>query len=153
MKAVVTTGHGGYDRLDYRDVPVPVPLPGEVLLQVLAAGVNNTEINTRLGWYSASVSTATAAVAEEAAGENVVARSDGGWNATTPFPFIQGTDCCGRVVAVGPGGDESTIGSRVLVRPCIRPAGFGSMDNVWMGSDFNGAFAQFVTVPSSDIFR
>ena len=63
MKAVVTTGNGGYDRLDYRDVPVPVPLPGEVLLQVLAAGVNNTEINTRLGWYSASVSTATAAVA------------------------------------------------------------------------------------------
>ena len=35
MKAVVTTGHGGYDRLDYRDVPIPVPLPGEVLLQVL----------------------------------------------------------------------------------------------------------------------
>jgi len=51
MKAVVTTGNGGYDRLDYRDVPIPVPLPGEVLLQVLAAGVNNTEINTRLGWY------------------------------------------------------------------------------------------------------
>jgi len=152
MKAVVTTGNGGYERLDYRDVPVPVPLPGEVLLQVLAAGVNNTEINTRLGWYSASVSTATAAVAEAAAAQNVVAQADGGWNATTPFPFIQGTDCCGRVVAVGPGGDESTIGSRVLVRPCIRPAGFGSMDNVWMGSDFDGAFAQFVTVPSSDIF-
>jgi len=52
MKAVVTTGNGGYETLDYRDVPVPVPKPGEVLLQVLAAGVNNTEINTRLGWYS-----------------------------------------------------------------------------------------------------
>ncbi|MEY3083513.1 MAG: hypothetical protein RJA94_3498, partial [Pseudomonadota bacterium] len=25
MKAVVTTGNGGYDRLVYRDVPVPVP--------------------------------------------------------------------------------------------------------------------------------
>ena len=55
MKAVVTTGNGGYDKLDYRDVPVPRPGPGEVLLKVLAAGVNNTEINTRLGWYSASV--------------------------------------------------------------------------------------------------
>ena len=57
MKAVVTTGNGDYDKLDYRDVPVPQPGPGEVLLKVLAAGVNNTEINTRLGWYSASVDT------------------------------------------------------------------------------------------------
>jgi len=54
MKAVVTTGHGGFDRLDYRDVPIPEPGPGEVLLRVLAASVNNTDINTRLGWYSSS---------------------------------------------------------------------------------------------------
>jgi len=59
MKAVVTTGHGGYEQLVYRDVPVPVPGPGEVLLQVLASSVNNTDINTRLGWYSAAVTTAT----------------------------------------------------------------------------------------------
>ena len=45
MKAVLTTGHGGYERLVYQDVPVPTPGPGEVLLQVLAAGVNNTDIN------------------------------------------------------------------------------------------------------------
>ena len=153
MKAVVTRGNGGYDTLDYCDVPVPQPGPGEVLLQVLAAGVNNTEINTRLGWYSESVSTATAAVAEATEGAgHAGAQADGGWNAATPFPFIQGTDCCGRVVAVGPGGDERIIGSRVLVRACIRPAGFGSMDNVWMGSDFDGAFAQYVTVPAADVF-
>jgi NADPH:quinone reductase-like Zn-dependent oxidoreductase len=155
MKAVVTTGNGGFETLDYRDVPVPVPKPGEVLLRVLAAGVNNTEINTRLGWYSETVSAATAAIAEDVAdcaGDNTATKPDGGWNAATPFPFIQGTDCCGRVVAVGPGGDVSSIGSRVLVRPCMRPAGFGSMENVWMGSDFDGAFAEFVVVPSSEIF-
>ena len=50
MKAVVTTGNGGYDKLKYCDVPMPVLKSGEVLLQVLAAGVNNTEIKTRLGW-------------------------------------------------------------------------------------------------------
>ena len=50
MKAVVTTGNGGYDQLVYRDVPKPAPDRGEVLLRVLGAGVNNTEINTRLGW-------------------------------------------------------------------------------------------------------
>ncbi|MDH3450769.1 MAG: alcohol dehydrogenase, partial [Gammaproteobacteria bacterium] len=59
MKAVVTTGNGGYDRLDYRDVPIPRPGAGELLLRVLAAGVNNTEINTRLGWYSSSVKSGT----------------------------------------------------------------------------------------------
>ena len=63
MKAVLTTGNGGYDKLEYRDVPTPVVGAGEVLIQVLAAGVNNTEINTRLGWYSHSVSTGTNEVA------------------------------------------------------------------------------------------
>ena len=41
---------------------------------MLAAGVNNTDINTRLGWYSSPE------------------KPDGGWNIATPFPFIQGTD-------------------------------------------------------------
>ena len=59
MKAVVTTANGDYDKLDYREVPMPVAGPGEVLLKVLAAGVNNTEINTRLGWYSSSVTDGT----------------------------------------------------------------------------------------------
>jgi NADPH:quinone reductase-like Zn-dependent oxidoreductase len=151
MKAVVTTGNGGYDKLEYRDVPIPVLAPAEVLLQVLAAGVNNTEINTRLGWYSESVKTGTAGAAR-AQQEQAVAKADGGWSAATPFPFIQGTDCCGRVVAVAPGGDARSIGSRVLVRPCMRPAGFGSIDTIWMGSDFDGAFAQFVKVPASEVF-
>jgi len=149
MMAVVTTGNGGYDKLEYREEPIPVPEPGEVLLQVLAAGVNNTEINTRLGWYSASVKTGTedaAAVSEE--GNKV----DGGWNETTPFPIIQGTDCCGRVVAVAPGEDDSAIGSRVIVRSCIRHEGFDSPENIWMASDFDGAFAQYVKVPASEIF-
>ncbi len=150
MKAVVTTGNGGYERLEYRDVPVPTPAGGEVLLQVLAAGVNNTEINTRLGWYS---STVTSGTVDASAQENGGVKADGGWNLATPFPFIQGTDCCGRVVAVGPGGDEGAIGSRVLVRACMRESGFGSWDNLWMGSDFDGAFAQFVKVPAGEIFE
>lgn len=153
MKAVVTTGNGGYEMLEYRDVPVPELAPGEVLLQVLAAGVNNTEINTRLGWYSSKVTTATE---DLTADENEKAKAketaDGGWNEATPFPFIQGTDCCGRVVAVAPGEDESTIGLRALVRSCIRKTGWESLENIWMASDFDGAFAQFVKVPAGEIF-
>jgi NADPH:quinone reductase-like Zn-dependent oxidoreductase len=151
MKAVVTTGNGGYEKLIYRDVPVPVPASGEVLIKVLAAGINNTEINTRLGWYSSSVttSTETAAAAEE---REARAKDDGGWDRPTPFPFIQGTDCCGRVVSVHDEVDLHLIGKRVLVRACMRSYGFGSLENVWMASDFDGAFAEFVKVPASDVF-
>lgn len=151
MMAVVTTGNGGFDKLDYRAVPIPEPQPGWVRVRVAAAGVNNTEINTRLGWYSAKVSRGTAdqsASQEEAE----TALDDGGWNKATPFPFIQGTDCCGHVDAVADGGNATLIGNRVIVRACMRTNGFGSMDNIWMASDFDGAFAQYVVVPESEVF-
>ena len=151
MTAVVTVGNGGLDKLDYREVPVPTAGPGEVLLRVLAAGVNTTEINTRLGWYSPRVtaSTESAAAAEEG---RATAREDGGWSAPTPFPLIQGTDCCGLVVGIGPGAAERLLGRRVLVRPCMRPFGFSSLETIWMASDCDGAFAQYVKVPASEVF-
>jgi NADPH:quinone reductase-like Zn-dependent oxidoreductase len=151
MKAVVTKGNGGYEQLDYRDVPIPILAGGEVLLQVLAAGVNNTEINTRLGWYSSAVTAGTDDLTASER-EDAKAETDGGWNEETPFPFIQGTDCCGRVVAVAPGGNVDLLGKRVLVRPCIRPSGFDSMENIWMASDFDGAFAQFVKIDQNEVF-
>jgi NADPH:quinone reductase-like Zn-dependent oxidoreductase len=129
MKAVVTTGQGGYEKLVYTDVPLPSLAAGDVLLQVLASSINPTDINTRVGWYGV-----------------------GGWQQTTPFPLIQGTDCCGRVVAVANPEHQHLMRLRVLVRPCMRPRGFASMDNVWLGSDFDGAFAQFVRVPASEVF-
>ncbi|UWR12342.1 alcohol dehydrogenase family protein [Sulfitobacter mediterraneus] len=151
MLAVVTTGNGGYDRLKYGPVPIPEPGPGEVLLRVLAAGINNTEINTRLGWYSSSVKgdTASTATTQEAYAEH---KADGGWNGATPFPLIQGTDCCGSVVQTTNPSDNVLLGKRVLVRACMRPQGYGVADNVWMASDFDGAFAQYVKVPSTEIF-
>ena len=152
MKAIVTTGSGGYDKLVFKDVPTPTLGPGDVLIQVLAAGVNNTEINTRLGWYSKEVTTATQDQASSDLND-VEEKEDGGWNEKTPFPFIQGTDCCGRVVASGSDTDDEILGKRVLVRSCMRGLdGFDSMETVWMASDFDGAFAQFVKVPASEVF-
>lgn len=150
MKAVVTTGNGGYEKLDYRDVPMPTPGPGEVLLKVLAAGANNTEINTRLGWYSSSVEGGTEQLSASKSDAEI---ADGGWNDATPFPLIQGTDCCGEVVALGERALQPTVGKRVLVRACMRVKGFESLDNLWMASDFDGAFAQYVTVPASEVFE
>lgn len=147
MSAVVTAGVGGPEQLEYRDVPVPEVQDGEVLLRVLAAGVNPTDVNARISWYSPSVAEGTAAAA---AGAVVVA--DGGWRGATPFPLIQGADCCGRVVAAASRRHADLVGCRVLVRPCLRPLGFDAPDTIWMGSDFDGAFAQFVTVPASEVF-
>ncbi len=150
MKAVVTAGNGGYDKLVYRDVPIPVLRAGEVLLKVLAAGVNNTEINTRLGWYSSLVTSGTQNLSTN---EQDSGFEDGGWNEKTPFPLIQGTDCCGEVIAQAGDVTRPEIGKRVLVRACMRLNGFGSLDNIWMASDFDGAFAQYVRVPASEVFE
>lgn len=151
MMAVVTTGNGGYDKLEYRSVPVPAPAAGEVLVRVRAAGVNNTEINTRLGWYSSTVTQSTDETSDIQS-EKAEQKSDGGWNEKTPFPLIQGTDCCGEVVEAGGEAGKSLLGKRVLVRACMRPEGYHTMANVWMASDFDGAFAQFVKVPATEVF-
>ena len=55
MRGVWLIGHGDMDKLDIReDIPVPVPGPHDVLVRVSAAGINNTDINTRIAWYSKS---------------------------------------------------------------------------------------------------
>ena len=59
MKAILTEGIGGYEKLKYCEVDVPKISSDEVLLRVLAAGINNTDINTRIGWYDTQVDTDT----------------------------------------------------------------------------------------------
>jgi NADPH:quinone reductase-like Zn-dependent oxidoreductase len=101
MHAVLLTGYGGFDKLEYRtDIPVPTPDKNEVLIRVGAAGVNNTDINTRTGWYSKSV---TADKGKGCAGGFDTANpDDAGWQGVPlSLPRIQGADCCGRIVAVG----------------------------------------------------
>ena len=117
MRAVVLTGHGGLDRLSFRkDVPVPGPGPGRVLVAVGACGLNNTDVNTRTGWYSAGVSDATTGDALEAA-----ANSDAAWGGRAiEFPRIQGADVCGRIAALGAGCDPALPGRRVLIDPWLR---------------------------------
>ena len=52
MAAIVLTGHGDLDKLVYRkDFPVPTPASGEVLIQVTACGLNNTDVLVRQGAY------------------------------------------------------------------------------------------------------
>ena len=56
MKAMVLTGHGGLDKYAWHeDWPMPELGPMEVLIKVGACGLNNTDVNTRTGWYSKTV--------------------------------------------------------------------------------------------------
>lgn len=150
MAAVYLTAHGGLDKLEYReDAPVPRPGSGEVLIQVGAAGVNNTDINTRTAWYSKAVDAAT-----ESGGASGFAdadAADGGWDGPLQFPRIQGADVCGRIVAVGAGVAESRIGERVLVRSMMRGySDFRAFECQTLGSECDGGFAQFAKAPAAD---
>ena len=120
MSAVLLTGHGGLEKLAYRDdVPVPCPKAGELLIEVAAAGINNTDINTRTGWYSKKVKSETSSGGAE--GFATIDSNDASWSGTPlEFPRIQGADVCGRVVSVGEGVSSERIGERVIVRSMLR---------------------------------
>lgn len=51
MHAVVITEPGGPDVLRWTEVPDPVPGPGEVLVNVVASGVNRADLMQRQGHY------------------------------------------------------------------------------------------------------
>ena len=149
MTAVQLVGHGGLDKLHYRDdVPTPSADAGEVLLKVAAAGVNNTDINTRIGWYSKPAG--GAAGGPDGLGESGEAAT--GWSGVPlAFPRIQGADCCGRIVAVGDGVDPNRMGERVIVRPMLRsPVGYRRFECWTLGSECDGAFAQYAKAPACE---
>jgi NADPH:quinone reductase-like Zn-dependent oxidoreductase len=145
MQAIVLTGHGGLDQLElHEDWPTPVPGADEVLIRVGACGLNNTDVNTRTGWYSKSNTEATSG--DDLAGAD---DRDSTWGGESMcFPRIQGADVAGVVVATGERADHTLIGKRVLVDVWFRnwrdstnlePTGY-------LGSEYDGGFAEFTKV-------
>lgn len=140
MKGVLLTGHGGPEMLEYRqDIPVPTPKENEVLIRVSAAGVNNTDINTRIGWYSK--------------GDND--SEDASWSGNAlVLPRIQGADVCGEIVAVGSMVDESRIGERVLIEPCLSDVNGETINPPWyFGSECDGGFAEYSVVSAKHAYQ
>lgn len=140
MRGVLLTGHGSFESLDVRsDIPVPQPGPRDVLICVHAAGVNNTDINTRTAWYS------------KTDGDE----QDASWaGAPIAFPRIQGADVCGRIVEVGDEVNADRVGERVLVEPCIREANGQELDRAWyFGSECDGGFAEYAVVASRHAYK
>jgi len=83
MKAIRVHGPGGPEALRYEDVPQPAPGPGEVLIQVQAAGVNYIDVYQRTGLYKVAL------------------------------PFTLGQEAAGVVTALGSGVTEVKVGDRV----------------------------------------
>lgn len=142
MNAMVLMGHGDLDQYHWRtDWPVPQIGPDEVLIKVAACGMNNTDVNTRSGWYSKTVTDATTGSAFDADGND-----DPAWGGNPiTFPRIQGADVVGTVVAVGANGDGALLGKRVMTDNWLRdwddPMNLSRTG--YFGSECDGGFAEY----------
>ncbi|WP_043837861.1 zinc-binding dehydrogenase [Muricoccus aerilatus] len=120
MRAAVIREVGPPEVLRMEEVPLPVPSPGEVLVQVHAVSVNRTlDLAVRAGTYARPVR----------------------------FPHVLGTDPSGIVVALGEGVTSRKLGDRVSVMARLRPAVPGRPP-VMLGVDVWGGYADYVAVPA-----
>ena len=141
MRAAVTSGFGGIDRLEVRDdVPLPRPAAGEVLVEVGACCCNNSDI-----WRG-----------EGAYGREDDPQAQAGWlrgGEPPRFPLIQGADIVGRVVELGVEVQPCWLGRRVLVDHTLHdtrsaePYGIAGI----FGSERDGGVAQYATAPATSL--
>ena len=147
MRAMVTMGHGEIDQMVlHTDWLRPEPAPDQVLVRVGACGLNNTDVNTRSGWYSKAVTEATTGGAY-----NTVNDEDPTWGAAPiSFPRIQGADVCGEIVAVGADVDPARIGERIITDNWLRdPDDLENLNKTgYFGSECDGGFAEYTVMPS-----
>ena len=80
MRAAVITGPGGPEVLQVREVPPPVPAPGEVLVRVRASALNRADVLQRKGRYPAPAGAPADIAGIEFAGE-VVEAGETSWRA------------------------------------------------------------------------
>lgn len=136
MAAIQLIGHGGLDKLIYNEnTPVPTPAPGEVLIEITACGMNNTDVWVREGAYGTE---------EDAGAVSTWRRQE----PTLTFPRIQGTDIVGTIAAVGEGVDKTRVGQRVMVDFSIYNRNDDSLADIdYIGHGRDGGYAEYVTVP------
>ncbi|WP_127782840.1 zinc-binding dehydrogenase [Rhodococcus sp. X156] len=136
MQAVRITAHGGPEVLEVVQVPVPAPAAGQVLVQVRAVALNNTDLWTRQGAYGLPGDPDALA----------------GWRGPVDFPRIQGADVAGIVAAVGPDVAEDLVGRRVVIDPARYDAETPDANPVGlMGSEWDGGYAEHVLAPAQRI--
>ena len=131
MKAMVFDRFGGPDVLELRDVPDPVPGPGEALVDVRACGINHLDLWVRRGLRGLEVK----------------------------MPHILGNDVVGVIAAVGAGVRHVEPGDKTLVHPTLScgtcAACVAGDDNLCrdydvLGRRRNGGYAEKVAVPAAN---
>ena len=133
MKAAVIHQFGDFDVLKVEDIATPEPKPGNVLVKILAAGVNRLDHYLREG--------------------SVVP--------DFPFPHILGADAAGEVFRPGKGVTDFEIGERVIVVPGY-PQNEEDYD-IYPGSQapsfglpglhIPGTYAQYIEVPARFLLK
>ncbi len=132
MKAAVL--HGPKE-LKVQEVDVPVPGPGEVLVEVAANGLCHTDVT----YYEAKIP-----------------------EKMRVYPLILGHEAAGKVVKLGDGVEGLREGDNVLLPPvygCGECAMCGSgLDNLcrsssMLGGSRDGAYAQYISIPAKHAYR
>lgn len=133
MKAAVLRGYGDPDVLRYEDVATPEPGPGQVLVRVLAAGLNRLDHYLREGSVTRDLA----------------------------LPHVLGSDAAGVVEAVGAGATRFSVGDRVIPMPGypldpaeadVRPISAAPSYAIRGIAEW-GAYAQFMVVPERWLLR
>ena len=129
MKAVVLTSN---NKLEYKDVPIPVYGSDEVLVKVAYCGICGSDIPRVFD------------------------------NAARSFPLILGHELSGTVESTGREVKDLYVGDTVTVAPLIpcfkcedcKHGNYSLCDNYsFIGSRRNGAFAEFITVPAENVIK
>lgn len=129
MKAIAFDRHGGPEVLEPRELPDPVPAPGEALVRVRACGINHLDLWVRAGLPGV----------------------------VSEMPHVLGSDVVGEIAALGEGVQGLMVGAKTLVHPTLScgtcDACAAGQDNLCrqydvLGRRRNGGYAEFVTVPA-----
>jgi L-iditol 2-dehydrogenase len=130
MKAVMKVGRG-VGHVELRDIPVPEPGVGEVLIGVEAAGICGTDLHIYHDEFK-----------------------------TVP-PVVLGHEVAGRIVALGPGVSDFDEGARVTTETYFSTCGSCRycrdgrtnlcLERKSIGSAVNGGFTQYVVVPATNL--
>lgn len=133
MRAAVVTGFTS--PLEIRDVDVPEPGPGQVLVKIEASGLCHTDIHA--------------------------ARGD--WPVKPKLPLIPGHEGVGRVVRLGDGVDTLAVGDRVALpwlalacgrcRYCIAGRETYCQSPQYMGYTIDGGYAEYAVGYASHVVR
>ncbi len=133
MKASVIKEFGGFDVLKFEEIETPRPKAGNILIKVLAAGINRLDDYIREGSIVPEL----------------------------PFPFILGADAVGEVAELGEGVDGFEIGERVIlvpgyaqnqeetgIRPTVTAPSFALP-----GLHTSGTYAQYFEAPAYAVVK